>query len=491
MDHEGKCPMKLADLIDGMQVSGITGDTGIEVTGITKDSRKAGEGCMFFSTDMNERYIEDARRKGAGVLVSESAAKTPFPCSVITDDPKALLGNVASKYYGYPSRTLHVIGITGTNGKTTTSYLIDSMLRSAGKSAGLIGTIAYKYGGRTIKAENTTPGSDDLHKLLHDMKMSGGEYVVMEVSSHALDQKRVEAVDFDTAIFTNLTHDHLDYHGTMENYRIAKKLFFTYYLKKSAKKEKYAILNADESGWQELVPEPPIGKLCYSLKKDADGCLTRYEEDIDGLKLEVSLMGTKMPMKSSLIGIFNASNILAASLAGLAAGLSHEQVVKGVESLEGVPGRLERVKTEKEIPVFIDYAHTPDALKKVLEMLNSLKKGKLIVVFGCGGDRDKAKRPVMGNIASNYADYTIITSDNPRSEDPLKIIEDIKKGFDGNSYRIVENRRDAISEGIRIQGSDDVLLIAGKGHEDYQIIGNTVLHFSDREVVEELIGVAR
>ncbi len=483
--------MKLVELIAGLNVSGTVGDTGIEILGITKDSRKVKGGYMFFATDMNEQYIEDARRKGASVVVSRAAVKASFPCIVTTDDPKALLGDVAARYYGYPSRALHVIGITGTNGKTTTSYLIDSMLKSAGKESGLIGTISYKYGGRTIKAENTTPGADDLQRLMQEMEIIGGEYVVMEVSSHALDQKRVEGVDFDTAIFTNLTHDHLDYHGTLENYRMAKRLLFTYYLKKSVKKERYAILNADEPGWQGLKPEAPIRTLTYSIKNAADAYLTGYEENIDGLKLEVLLAGTKMSLKSPLIGVFNASNILAASLAGHATGLSHEQIANGVESLEGVPGRLERVKTGKGFPVFVDYAHTPDALKKVLEMLNSLKKGRLIVVFGCGGDRDRAKRPVMGNIASNYADYAIITSDNPRSEDPLKIIEDVKKGFDANSYRVVENRRDAISEGIRMAGDSDVLLIAGKGHEDYQIIGDKVYHFNDREVVEELTGVAR
>jgi len=315
--------------------------------------------------------------------------------------------------------------------------------------------------------------------------------VVIEVSSHALDQKRVEGVEFDTAIFTNLTHDHLDYHGTLENYRDVKKLFFTDYLKKSVKKEKCAILNADDPGWHELAPDPTIRTLFYSLKNDADAYLTGYREDVDGLRLGLSLMGTRISMTSTLVGVFNASNILAACLAGHVSGASHEQIIRGVESLDGVPGRLERVKTEKGIPIFIDYAHTPDALKKVLKMLGSLKKGKLTVVFGCGGDRDKAKRPVMGNIASHYADYTIITSDNPRSEDPGAIIEDIKKGFDGNSYRVVENRKDAIFEGIRMTDRDDVLLIAGKGHEDYQIIGSTISHLSDREVVEELIGVAR
>lgn len=482
--------MKLGELMKGLSVTSIEGNADIEITGITKDSRKAGKGFMFFSTDKNERYIDDAARRGASVIVSAGEVKTPFLCSIKTDDPKGLLGYVASKFYGAPSKTLYMVGITGTNGKTTTSYLIESILKSAGKEAGLIGTISYRYGGHMLKAENTTPGAGELHSLLHDMKLAGAEYVVMEVSSHALDQKRVEGVDFDAAIFTNLTHDHLDYHGNLENYKQTKRLLFTYYLKKSMKENRWAILNRDDPEVKEFIPDMPIKTLFFSLKNKTDAYLTDYIENIDGLQLGISLMGKTLSLVSPLIGSFNASNILAACLAGCAANMPYEYIIKGIESLEGVPGRLERVENKKGVSIFIDYAHTPDALKKVLEMLNALKKGRLTVIFGCGGDRDRAKRPVMGNIASHYADYAFITSDNPRSENPVQIIDDITKGFVGNGCRVVENRKDAIFEGLKMAKKDDVLLIAGKGHEDYQIIGDKSFHFSDREVVEELLHVA-
>jgi UDP-N-acetylmuramoyl-L-alanyl-D-glutamate--2,6-diaminopimelate ligase len=482
--------MKLGELIGNIPAIKVIGNPDIEITGITKDSRKAKEGYIFFATEKSGGFIDDAAGRGASVLVYDGEVKTRFPCSIKTDDPKGLLGHMASKFYGVPSERLYIIGVTGTNGKTTTSYLIESMLNTADKKAGMIGTILYRYNGHTLKAYNTTPGAEELQGLLRDMSLAGTKYVVMEVSSHALDQKRVEGVDFDTAIFTNLTHDHLDYHGTFENYKAAKKQFFSNFLKKSPKKGKSAIINADDPSANELIPDPPVRTLFYSLKKPSDAYLTGFQEDIEGLQLELTLTGKPLSISSPMIGSFNISNILAASLAGYVAGMSNEQIKKGIESLHGVPGRLERVKNEKGLSIFIDYAHTPDALKKVLEMLNSLKNGKLTVIFGCGGDRDKEKRPIMGSIASRLADYTIITSDNPRSENPVKIMEDIKKGFDNNACRIVENRKDAIFEGLKTVKQGDVLLIAGKGHEDYQIIGGNVFHFSDREVVEELLNVA-
>jgi len=316
------------------------------------------------------------------------------------------------------------------------------------------------------------------------------KYVAMEVSSHALDQRRVEGVEFDVGIFTNLTHDHLDYHGDLENYKAAKKLLFEDYLKTSSKERKYAILNIDDPVVREFVLETPIETLSYSAKGYADAHLIRYGEDIDGLKLDVSLMGKKISVASPLIGMFNASNILASMLYGVAASIPYEKIKDGVERLEGVPGRLERVKNPRNVAIFIDYAHTPDALNNVLTLLNQLKKGRLIVVFGCGGDRDTTKRPVMGGIATNHADLAIITSDNPRSEDPRRIIEDIKKGINGKPHKVIENRKDAIFEAVRLAGENDVLLIAGKGHEDYQIIGNNTYHFSDREVIEEALSVA-
>jgi len=481
--------MKLTEIISHLPQIKAIGNADVEITGITKDSREVMEGYIFVATEKSEAFLSNAAKKGASAVVYNGETKIYFPCYIKTDDPKSLLGNIASIYHGFPSKNMFVIGITGTNGKTTTTYLIESIFKFAGKKTGLAGTIMYRYGDHTIKAHNTTPGATELQSLLNDMKNAGTEYVVMEVSSHSLDQKRIEGVDFDVSVFTNLTHDHLDYHGTFDNYRAAKKLFFSYFLKKSSKKRKYAVINADDVEADFFIPDMPARTFFYSIKKQTDAYITDIQEDIAGLQIKLKLMGKPLQISSHLIGSFNISNILAASLTGYVADMSYENIKKGIENLGGIPGRLEKVKNEKNLSIFIDYAHTPDALKKVLETLNTLKKGKLTVVFGCGGDRDTEKRPVMGNIASNLADYTIMTSDNPRSEDPMKIIKEIKNGFKGNSCKIIEDRKDAILEGIKMTGCEDVLLIAGKGHEDYQIIGNRTFHFSDREIVEELLDV--
>ncbi len=483
--------MRLSSLIAGLPVISADNGLDLEITGITKDSREVREGYLFFSTSRSTPYIAQALKNGAKVVVSESEPEIPVPCSIITADVNGLLGDISSRFYGMPSRSLFVAGITGTNGKTTTTYLIESMVEKAGRKAGVIGTISYRYGGRTLNAPNTTPGAAELHGLLRDMGEAGTEFVAMEVSSHALDQKRVEGIDFDMGIFTNLTHDHLDYHGTLDNYREAKRLLFTRYLEKSVKSAKWAILNGDDPAVSAFAPGPSVKTLYYSITGAADACLTDFREDIDGLRLEASLMGRKVSLTSPLVGIFNASNILAACLFGYGAGFTHETIKAGVESLAGVPGRLERVRNDKGISVFVDYAHTPDALKKVLELLDRLKRGRLIVIFGCGGDRDTTKRPVMGGVASRLADFSIVTSDNPRSEVPGSIIDDITRGFNGGPFRVVEDRREAIAEGVRMARENDVLLIAGKGHEDYQIIGDRTIHFSDREVVEECLHVAR
>jgi UDP-N-acetylmuramoyl-L-alanyl-D-glutamate--2,6-diaminopimelate ligase len=315
-------------------------------------------------------------------------------------------------------------------------------------------------------------------------------HVVMEVSSHALHQARVEGIDFDIAVFTNLTHDHLDYHGNLQNYAASKKLLFEDYLVRSKKRKKYAIMNIDDPSIREFNVAAPVTMLSYSARGFADACLSRYSESIDGLTLTINLPGKNIPIVSPLIGMFNASNILAAALSGHALGISHNAIKEGIEALDGIPGRLERVPNDKGISVFVDYAHTPDAIKNVLTLLGKLKKGRLIVVFGCGGNRDAAKRPIMGTYASHLADQAIITSDNPRHENPREIIADIAKGLQGKRYRIIEDRREAIFEAIRMANPDDVVLVAGKGHEDYQIIGDSILHFSDREVIEESLHVA-
>lgn len=479
--------MKLAELIKDMPLKTVTGDTGIDVSGLTKDSRAVREGTVFFVTKKSEPFIGDALSKGARAIVAAKEINIPAPCFIATDDVQALLGKMASRFYGSPSTKLHVAGITGTNGKTTITYLIESLLMADGRKPGIIGTISYRYGGLELKADNTTPGATELQSLLKDMYESDVRFVAMEVSSHALDQKRVEGTEFDVGIFTNLTHDHLDYHGDIDSYKSAKALLFKRYLEQSAKEKRYAILNGDDEVVRDMIPREPVQSLFYSMTKPAHGYLADYQEDIRGLRLTLSLMGKSLSLQTPLVGLFNAANILASALYGCTLGIPLETIKKGIQGLNGVPGRLERITNERGASMFVDYAHTPDALRKVLEMLNRLKEGRLILVFGCGGDRDRSKRPVMGELASQLADVTIITSDNPRGEEPGLIIEDIKKGFSRNSFRIIENRRDAIAEAVHMTKKNDVLLIAGKGHEDYQIIGNKVFHFSDREVVQELL----
>ncbi len=482
--------VKLSDLIRSVSPVSVDGNTAVNITGLAKDSRMVQKGYAFFATGKGSLYTDSALERGAAVLIADAKTKISFPCVVIVEDVAKALGREASRFNGFPSKHMHVAGITGTNGKTTTTYLIESMLGNAGKQAGIIGTVSYRYDGQVLKAENTTPGAIEIHALMKDMYMSKVKYLAMEVSSHALDQRRVEGVEFDVGIFTNLTHDHLDYHGDLEHYKAAKKLLFEDYLRDSSKQKKYAILNIDDPAVREFTLEAPVETLSYSTRGYADAHLVRYSEDMGGLKLDVSLMGKKIFVVSPLIGAFNASNILASMLYGVTVGMSHEKIRDGIEKLEGVPGRLERVKNERNVSIFVDYAHTPDALNNVLSLLSHLKKGKLIVVFGCGGDRDTAKRPLMGDIATSYADLAIITSDNPRSENPLGIIEDIKKGINGRPYKVIENRKEAIFEAVKLAGRDDVLLVAGKGHEDYQIIEGKTYHFSDREIIEEALDVA-
>ena len=482
--------MTLAKLLADMPVVSVRGDMLETVTGITKDSREVQDGFVFFATEASKPYVHEAVQKGAAVVVTDEELTGDFPCLVLIREPRGVLGMMAARFFGYPSRGMHVTGITGTNGKTTSSYLIESILRAANRTVGVMGTISYRYDGTVVKGQTTTPESTEIQRLFSQMQSAGVRSVVMEVSSHALDQGRVEGVDFDGAIFTNLTHDHLDYHHDFEQYKEAKKRLFHQYLSKSTKEKRYAILNLDDPSARDFVCKPPIVNFTYSLRGKADAFATSIREEISGLALAVSLMGKELIIRSPLIAVFNVANILAAALFGHVAGIPYDLIRNGLEALKGVPGRLERIENGRGIPIFVDYAHTPDALRKTLETLKRLCKGRVIVLFGCGGDRDRTKRPLMGRIASGLADFSIITSDNPRSEDPLGIIEEIRQGFVGDAYRIVENRREAIGEAIGMATANDVLLVAGKGHEDYQIIGTEVHHFSDREVIEEWLHVA-
>jgi UDP-N-acetylmuramoyl-L-alanyl-D-glutamate--2,6-diaminopimelate ligase len=482
--------VKLGSIIKGIDTISVRGNTSLEITGITKDSRNVAEGWLFFATQASNTYSEDAFKRGASAVVTDGEVDQPFTCIIHVGDVMKALGQAAANFYHHPSRRAHITGTTGTNGKTTITYLIESILRSAGKEPGIIGTISYRWAGKTVKASNTTPGATETNGLLNDMIASGVSHVIMEVSSHALDQRRVEGINFDVAVFTNLTHDHLDYHGNFANYGAAKRLLFEDYLARSKKKKRYAVMNIDDPSIRDFVIAAPVTMLSYSTRGFADACLSDYSESIDGLTLTINLPGKKIPIVTPLIGMFNASNILAAALSGYAAGVPHRAIKEGIERVKGVPERLARVANDGVISVFVDYAHTPDAIKNVLSLLGGLKKGKLIVVFGCGGNRDAAKRPIMGELASRLADEVIITSDNPRNENPAQIIADITRGVEGKTYRVIEDRKEAIFESIRAARPDDVVLVAGKGHEDYQIVGDTILHFSDREVVEEYFHVA-
>ena len=478
--------MRLSELFKDLEVGGTPADD-MEIKGITKDSRKVEEGYLFFLTASNLRYLKDAERRGASAFVSASPIDVNRPC-ILVKDVEACFGRVASAFYGRPSERLTIIGVTGTNGKTTTTFLLESIFERAGRKVGVIGTIEYRYAGVRLKPPNTTPGVDMLQALLSDMVQSGVEVVVMEVSSHGLDQRRVEGVEFDCAIFTNITHDHLDYHVTEEAYREAKRLLFHYYLKRSRKKRKFAVLNLDDP-WVEYFVPPSIECYFFSISKRANAFLERLEESLEATEICMVLGGERITLRSSLIGGPNVQNILCACLCASLFGVDKDALKEGVEQLSSVPGRLERLKNDKGIHVFVDYAHTPDALKKVLETLQRLKRGRIILVFGCGGERDRLKRPAMGRIASMLSDFTIVTSDNPRGEDPRSIIAEIERGFERKNYKVVEDRREAISEAISIAREGDVVLIAGKGHEEYQVCADGIVPFSDREVVKEFLHV--
>jgi len=485
--------MKLRELLIDMPVNGVRcGDAALEqeILGITKDSRDVREGYIFFATGTSKSFVESALQRKALAIVSDGSLPCDVPCLVVTGNVRSLLARMAARFYGYPSREMFVTGVTGTNGKTTITYLAESIIHASKKKAGVIGTISYRYDGHTARPENTTPESVEIQSLFRAMREGGVDHAIMEASSHALDQGRVEGVDFDCAIFTNLTHDHLDYHGDFERYRQAKALLFHRYLQQGTKPIRYAIINSDDPVAPSMIPAPPVVTMTYSARGLADACLVSFHEDINGLTLDLSLKGAILKLTSPMVGLFNVSNILAAALLGVVAGSSLEAIREGVEELPGVPGRLERVSNGRNIHAFVDYAHTPDALKKTMETLNRLRSGRLIVVFGCGGDRDKTKRPVMGRIATEMADLALVTSDNPRTEDPFAIIDEITAGVTGNSLMVVENRRTAIAEALSLAKENDVVLIAGKGHEDYQVIGKTTYPFSDRAVIEEYLHVA-
>ncbi|WP_138493221.1 UDP-N-acetylmuramoyl-L-alanyl-D-glutamate--2,6-diaminopimelate ligase [Paenibacillus pinistramenti] len=491
--------MQLKDLAACLAGSVIIGDGSSSCQNIQIDSRKVAPGDLFIClpghTVDGHDYADQAEAKGAAALVVEKHLPGSRLPQLLVKDSRLAMAVLANVYYQFPSQKLKVIGITGTNGKTTTSYLIESILEYAGKKTGLIGTIQRRVNGAAYPMSGTTPEALDLQSYLHEMVDSGTDYCVMEVSSHALEQGRVKGTEFRTAIFTNLTQDHLDYHHTMEEYRAAKGLFFSRLGNGYAAQEKdrkYAVLNADDEASVYFSKLTAAEVLTYGVERSADVRASAIQVTAAGTKFHVETFAGQTDITLQMVGKFNVYNALAAITAALLEGISLETIKASLEAVKGVDGRVEAVNEGQPYAVIVDYAHTPDGLENVLKTVKEFAEGRIITVFGCGGDRDKTKRPLMGRIAAQYSDYMVITSDNPRTEDPEAILKDIEAGLKDQQtpdsrYELMEDRREAIHKAIEMASPGDVVLIAGKGHETYQLINGRVLDFDDRLVAKEAI----
>lgn len=503
--------------IDGVERA--DGDLEQEINGLTYDSRQAGPGRLFFAVAGEKvdghDYIEEAVRRGAAAVVFSRRELSPkAPAAIQVKNVRRTMALWAGEFFSRPSERLTLVGVTGTNGKTTLSYLVESILQAAGLEPGVIGTVNYRYQGREFASHHTTPEAIDLQQMLAEMCRAGVRSVAMEASSHALAQERVRALAFDIGVFTNLSRDHLDYHRDMEDYFLAKSRLFTDYLSASPKPNKAAVIYGEDPRAQELfamLRGKNIELWSYGEGPQWDVRPLRVERDVKGLRGTVQARETTIEVNSPLVGAANLQNILGAIGVAAALRLDRRAIAEGVEKLRSVPGRLEKVPNRLGITILVDYAHSPDALEKVLGAVRPITHGKLITVFGCGGDRDRGKRPVMGEIAGRLSDVTVLTSDNPRSESPVAILDEVEAGMrrteamklsvSSLQSRVVEartptpepkrgyfmeaNRRTAINIALSSARPGDLVLIAGKGHEDYQILGTEKIHFDDREVARE------
>jgi UDP-N-acetylmuramoyl-L-alanyl-D-glutamate--2,6-diaminopimelate ligase len=464
---------------------------GQEVSGLDYDSRRIAPGWLFFAfagaKADGRQFAAQAIQHGALAVVSELPPTEGFnyPWLQVEHGRRALAA-AARAFYGFPDRRIALTGITGTNGKTTTSYLIDSILRAAGNTTALVGTIEYHLAGKVLPAVNTTPESLDLCRILDELAKLGGSHAVMEVSSHALELGRVWSFDFQTAVFTNLTQDHLDFHETMERYFAAKALLFNG--GNGAPGPRTSVINADDEYARKL--RPTDGRtLLYGFHADANVRARNVTSTINGLHFEVHFGKLKFDIESQLIGRINVYNILAACSVGIAYQIPFEGIAQGIAACTGVPGRFERVDSGQPFAVVVDYSHTDDALRNALAVARGLNPRRIITVFGCGGDRDRRKRPLMGQAASEGSDRVILTSDNPRSEDPLAIMNDVLVGIrrSDTPFTIEPDRAAAIGLAIKSAQAGDLVLIAGKGHETYQIFADRTIHFDDREVARSVL----
>jgi UDP-N-acetylmuramoyl-L-alanyl-D-glutamate--2,6-diaminopimelate ligase len=494
--------MRLGEILKRVPLLDFGGDPDLEIKGLAYDSRQVKPGYLFVALkgchQNGHNFIHDALKNGAVALVAEEFGGVQGEVTKASvKNSREALSKIAAQFYDHPHKGMRLIGITGTNGKTTTSYLLESILDEAGARTGVIGTINYRFSGEIRQATVTTPESLDLMRLLREMADGGATDVILEVSSHALHQQRTRDCPFRVAIFTNFSRDHLDYHHSMEQYFKAKSLLFTGLKKNKPGVKTSAIINTDDPRGQELGALTDAPVVTYGLGRQ---CQVRAESILshkNGLKARLMTPLGDRVIRSSLIGEFNLYNILAASAAAISLDVSLDAVARGIERLRIVPGRLELVANKRGLAVVVDYAHTPDALLKIFKTLRPLVSGRLITVFGCGGDRDQGKRPEMGTVAGEHSDLVFITSDNPRTEDPAAIVQHIEKGIQKTGLKKIEpnaikrdvesgyltelDRRKAIQGAVTIANQEDLILIAGKGHEDYQIVGGEIRHFDDRE----------
>ena len=463
----------------------------MEVTGITYDSRRVEAGFIFvcitgYRLDGHE-FIGSAVENGAKVVVVEKdVQEKPGITYIRVPDTRVALSALSAAYYDYPAQQLDSIGVTGTNGKTTITYMVDAILRKIGQKTGLVGTIQNKIGDEVVPTERTTPESSDLQGLFRRMVDAGAAYAIMEASSHALELKRVQDVRFKVGIFTNLTQDHLDFHVTLENYKLAKSRLFTL-----LSPDGTGVINIDDAAGDFMVSKCKGKVLTYGIEKDADIKASEIDVKVNGVSYRLETPVGEERLSLHFTGYFNVYNSLAAIGAGIALGIPLVTIKEALEGLTGVAGRFEQVNIGQDFGIIVDYAHSPDGMENVLKTAKTVSQGRKIVVFGAGGDRDRTKRPMMGEVAAKYGDFLIVTSDNPRTEDPEQILRDVENGIKEYGkpvdYLLLVDRREAIFRAIEEAQPGDLVILLGKGHETYQVLKDKTIHFDDREVAEEAI----
>ncbi len=482
--------MKLRDVLSGLPILSMNGNDEEEILGLAYSSKAVQPGFLFAALKGTKKngfeFVAEALQRGALAFLSERSKPENIDRSWIqVSDTREALALCSANFYCHPSQRLKVVGITGTKGKTTVTYLVEAILKHARFLTGVIGTVSYRGPGLDVLAERTTPEAPDVQKMLSEMVVRGATHCLMEVSSHALDLKRVVGIGFDVAVFTNLSGEHLDYHLSMgEYFEAKKKLFFL------NKKKRMAVINTDDPWGKKLIAQLPLGVITYGLEPGATVRAEAFRLSEKGIELTAKYPAGTLSVSSPLLGKPNLSNILAATAVSLALGIPGPAIKEGIASLEGVPGRFEEIKNSLGLHVFVDYAHTDDALRSLLETVRELNHRRIILVFGAGGDRDRLKRPRMGEVAGALADWTILTSDNPRSEDPLAIISDIEAGIKKTGpkcYEVEPDRKKAIERALSSAVEGDFVLVVGKGHENSQIIKDQIIPFSDAEVIRKIL----